>query len=83
MCIFPAVWVITLNMEIKPSCIIDGYIDFTLLQFIKHAFILQVSKNSSSFSVFFKIKCTWYIILHRDNIDKKRRGSDFCCCSVL
>ena len=69
---------VKLKIETKPICGIDGDIDFRLLQFIKHVFILQVSKNTSSLSVFFKIKYTWYIILHQEkakqlshNIDKK------------
>ena len=47
-----------LKIETKPICGIDGDIDFRLLQFIKHFFILQVSKNTCFLSVFFKIKYT-------------------------
>ena len=57
---------VRLEIEIKPTCDTDGDMDFRLLQFIKHAFILQVSKNNSSLSVFFKIKYTRYIILHHE-----------------
>ena len=52
--------------EIKPICGIDGDIDSRLLLYIKHVFILQVSKNTSSLSVFFKKKYTRYIILHHE-----------------
>ena len=31
---------VRLEIEIKPTCDIDGDIDFRLLQFIKHVFIL-------------------------------------------
>ena len=57
---------VRLEIEIKPTCGTDGDMGFSLLQFIKHAFILQVSKSNSSLSIFFKIKYTRYIILHHE-----------------
>ena len=55
---------VTLKIEIKATYCINGDIDFRLLQFVKYVFILQVSKNRSSLSFFFKIKYTWYIMLY-------------------
>ena len=57
---------VKLKIEIKQICGINGDIDFRLFQFIKHVFILQVSKSTPSSSVFFKIKYTWYIILNHE-----------------